>query len=309
MGSAAIGLPALANALVSKRARRLPVPTWGTGDVYRWRFGDVVYQRLGEGPSILLLHSLGPGHSASEWRNVAERLAQRHTVIVPDLLGWGQSAKPAISYDGEIYIELVRDLLVDVVASSTVIVAAGMPAAYVLQVAVDQPELVSALGLVVPFGIGLHGDEPDLKDAVVNRLLRLPIIGTSALNIFTSRSGIASYLRREVYAADNEVDEDLVDEHYRNSHQQGAHASLAAYLSGYLNHGAHDLLGRIEQPVWIAWGRRATSPAVESADLWLRELVDAELEVFEHCGSLPHAESPDEFVLKLEEFVSSSRAA
>ena len=72
MGSAAIGLPALANALVSKRARRLPLTTWGSGDVYRWRFGDVVFQRLGEGPPVLLLHSLGPGHSSSEWRRAAE---------------------------------------------------------------------------------------------------------------------------------------------------------------------------------------------------------------------------------------------
>ena len=130
------------------------------------------------------------------------------------------------------------------VGERAVLVAAGLPAAYAVQLGVDQPELVRALALVVPLGMELHGDEPDLKDAVVHRLLRLPVLGTSALNLFTSRSGITSYLRREVYASPALVDDALVEEHYRNSHLPGAHAALAAYLAGYLNHGVRDALGR-----------------------------------------------------------------
>lgn len=304
MGSAAIGVPALINTFVSRRARRLPAATWGSGDRYAWRWGDVVFQRLGEGQPLLLVHSFGPGHSSTEWRRAAEILAADHQVHVPDLLGWGQSDKGAPAYDGELYIELLGDFLKDVVGRRAVIVAAGLPAAYAVQLAVDQPELVRALALVVPLGLELHGDEPDLKDAVVHRLLRLPILGTSALNLFTSRSGLAGYLRREVYASPALVDDALVEEHYRHSHLPGAHAALAAYLAGYLNHGIADVLGRLDVPVWIAWGRSAASPTVESADFWLRHLPEADLEVFEQCGILPHAESPEELCRKLDRFLA-----
>ena len=305
MGGAAIGVPAVLNALVSRRARRLPAVTWGSGDRYAWKSGDVVFQHLGDGSPVVLIHSFGPGHGAAEWRRAAEILAQSYEVFAPDLLGWGYSQVSGLTCDSELYIRLIRDFLEDVVGRRAVIVAAGLSAAYAVQIAVDQQELVSGLALVSPLGIDLHGDEPDLKDAVVYRLLRLPILGTSALNLYTSRSAMASYLRREVYASSAAVDDELVDEHYRSSHQPGSQAALAAYLAGYLNHGVREALGRLGRPLWLAWGRHAASPPVETADLWLRQCPDAGLEVFEHAGVLPHAESPKEFCGKLERFLAN----
>lgn len=304
MGGAAIGVPALVNAMVSRRAQQLPVTRWGSGDTWDSKHGRIVYQELGEGEPLVLLHTFGPGHSSLEWRRTAEELARDHRVYAPDLLGWGNSDKPARNYDSELYLELLGDFLDDIVGQRAVLVAAGMTAAYATQLASDRPESVRALALVVPLGIELHGDEPDFKDAVVHRLLRMPVLGTSALNVFTSRSGLAGYLRREVYCSPTAVDEVLVDEHYRSSHQAGARAALAAYLSGYLNHGVREVLSQLSTPTWIAWGRHAVSPTVESADLWLRHLPSAELEVFELAGLLPHTESPEEFCSKLGLFLA-----
>ena len=305
MGGAAIGVPALINAVVSKRAKRLPAATWGQAESYRWKHGKISYQRLGEGSPILLLHTFGPGHGNEEWRRSAEILARKHEVFAPDLLGWGQSDKPALTYDGELYIALIEDLLKDVVGAPATIVASGLSAAYAVQLAVDQGELLRALALVVPSGIELHGDEPDFKDAMVHRLLRLPILGTSAMNVFTSRSAIANYLRREVYSTPSRVDANLIDRHYRSSHEPGAQASLAAFLSGYLNHGVREILNQVETPVWIGWGRHAASSPVESADLWLRDLEGADLDVFEGCGILPHTEAPGPFCQRLETFLAN----
>lgn len=304
MGGAAVGLPALVNALVSRRARKLPRIAWGTGSRYAWRHGEVLFQQLGDGLPVVLLHAFGPGHSSVEWRSAAEALATDHAVFAPDLLGWGRSARPDITYDGELYIRLLTDFLDDVVRQPATVVAAGLPAAYAVQVAADRPELVTHLGLIVPLGLGRGDDEPDLKDAVLHRLLRLPVIGTSALNLFTSRAALAGYLRREVYAAAERVDDTLIDEHYRTSHLPGANTALAAYLSGYLNHGVRDVLPRVAQRTWIAWGRHAASPAVESSDLWLRGLPNAEVDVLESCGALPHTESPAELARKLDHFLS-----
>jgi pimeloyl-ACP methyl ester carboxylesterase len=304
VGGAAIGIPALANLLIERRAGRLEAPSWGRTRRYAWRYGEVLFQRLGNGPAILLLHSLGPGHDSHEWRRVAEILAERYTVLAPDLLGWGRSEKPAIAYDGELYIQFVSDFLHDVVRERAAVVAAGLPAAYAAQVAVDEPEALSALALVSPLGIEIHGDEPDLKDAVIHRLLRLPVLGTTTLNLYTTRSGIANHLRREVFAEPERADAAEVEHHYRASHQRGAQAALAAYLAGYLNHSVEETLGRVTQPVWLAWGRLAANPPVEAADLWVHALPEPELEVFETAGSLPHAEAPTAFCQRLEGFLT-----
>jgi pimeloyl-ACP methyl ester carboxylesterase len=305
VGGAAVGIPALVNVIIERRAARLAPPSWGRGHRYAWRLGEVAFQRLGSGPALVLVHSFGPGHYGHEWRAAAEILAAQHQVFVVDLLGWGRSDKPALTYDGERYIQLLLDFLGDVVRERAALAAAGLPAAYAVQVGLDHPELVRSLALSVPLGIELNGDEPDLKDAVVHRLLRLPVLGTSALNLYTSRSAIAHHLR-ELYAAPDRVDASLVERHYRASHQPGAHAALAAYLAGYLNHGVEEALGRLTVPTWLAWGRQATSPAVETADLWLRRLAHAECEVFEDAGDLPHAEVPARFAAALQRFLGGA---
>ena len=300
----AIGIPALVNALIARRAGRIEPPVWGRTHRYAWRFGEIAFQRLGEGTPLVLLHSFGPGHDSAQWRRSAELLARHHVLFVPDLLGWGRSEKPALTYDGEIYIELLADFLADVVRRRAVVVACGLSAAYAVQVAVDQPELVRALVLVSPLGLDTFSDEPDLKDAIIHRVFKLPIFGTSALNVYTSRAGITSHLRREVYALPDRVDAALVEHYYRSSHQPGARATLAGYLAGYLNHGVSEILPRVTQPTVFAWGRSAVSPPVESADLWLHKLPAAELEVFSGAGILPHAEVPAAFSQVLERFVA-----
>jgi haloacetate dehalogenase len=51
---------------------------------------------LGEGPPLLLLHGYPQTHVM--WSSVAPDLARDHTLVVPDLRGYGDSGKPA---DGE----------------------------------------------------------------------------------------------------------------------------------------------------------------------------------------------------------------
>ncbi|MEM8993290.1 MAG: alpha/beta hydrolase [Acidobacteriota bacterium] len=337
LGGAAVGVPALINLAVARRARDVPDASWGSRDTYRFdsgrNRGEVAYQRLGGGDPILLLHAFGAGHSSAEWRRVAESLASSYDVYAPDLPGWGHSDACEGPLDPSFYVEWLKGFCVEVIGRPAVIVAAGLPAAYALHLAsrepsaarepgaareasasgesnaaresstAREPKLVRALGLVVPQGLEGHGREPETRDVLIHRMLRSPVLGTSALNVFTSRSAIANYLRREVYAAGDLVDDALVDLHYTNSHRPGCQRALAAYVSGFLNHSVKNLLERVQQPLWIAWGRKATGPAVESADLWLLRLRQAELEIFEQAGVLPHAESPEEFSRKLERFL------
>ncbi|QGX98653.1 alpha/beta hydrolase [Roseovarius faecimaris] len=53
---------------------------------------DIAYSRAGSGPPLLLLH--GFPQTRAMWAKVAPELARRHTVIIPDLRGYGQSGKP-----------------------------------------------------------------------------------------------------------------------------------------------------------------------------------------------------------------------
>src|SRR3954452_9340066 len=49
----------------------------------------------GSGPPLLLIHGYPQSHV--EWHKLAARLAQRFTVVMTDLRGYGDSSKPADS--------------------------------------------------------------------------------------------------------------------------------------------------------------------------------------------------------------------
>src|SRR5579875_3320223 len=70
----------------------------------------VCFRRTGEGPAIILIH--GITSSSSNWCAVAERLAEHHTLLAPDLLGHGQSAKPRGDYSMGAFASGVRDLMI-----------------------------------------------------------------------------------------------------------------------------------------------------------------------------------------------------
>jgi pimeloyl-ACP methyl ester carboxylesterase len=66
------------------------------------RFADVEGTRLhyliaGEGNPVLLLH--GYAQTSHMWRPLITELARTHTVVAPDLRGFGESAKPEGGYD------------------------------------------------------------------------------------------------------------------------------------------------------------------------------------------------------------------
>lgn len=54
---------------------------------------DIVFDRAGDGPPLLLLH--GFPQTRAMWHAIAPALARSFTVIAPDLRGYGDSTKPA----------------------------------------------------------------------------------------------------------------------------------------------------------------------------------------------------------------------
>ncbi len=321
LAGAALGVPALASAVIRRRAEPPASPRWGRSHRFAGRHGEIAFQEIGPSrpdqtnrPPVVLLHSFGPGHDSTEWRSAAERLAETFTVYAPDLPGWGRSpapARPPQDWSPALYVNALEELLAEVVRRPAVLVASGLSAAFAVRIAAERPDLVCALALVCPLGL----DGAANGDAFLGKLLRVPVVKDSLLDVLTSRQAIHHHLCKEVYAAQERVDAALLDHHYRTSHLAHARAGLAAYLGGSLSDDVADALPEIGVPVWIAWGRRCAAPPVEDADRWLRHLQGteqdkeqdtanaAEVEVFEGTGAFPHSEASASFCRSLDRFL------
>ena len=124
----------------------------------------VTFHMMGEGPPILLIH--GITSSSRTWKRVMPRLAETHTVIAPDLLGHGRSAKPPGDYSLGAYASGIRDLLVALDIPRSTVVGHSLGGGIAMQFAYQVPERVGRLALVSSGGIGREVN-PMLKAAAL----------------------------------------------------------------------------------------------------------------------------------------------
>ena len=87
--------------------------------------GATLHTRIGgSGPAVLLLH--GFGVTGDSWAPLAAELAGSHTVIVPDLRGFGLSSKPESGYDKKTQAGDMAGLLDALGVSQTALVSCDM---------------------------------------------------------------------------------------------------------------------------------------------------------------------------------------
>jgi pimeloyl-ACP methyl ester carboxylesterase len=112
----------------------------------------VGYQAAGDGPLLILLH--GITSTSDAWRDVMPRLAENYTVIAPDLLGHGRSAKPKGDYSLGAFAAGVRDLLAVLGFERGTVVGHSLGGGIAMQFAYLFPEHVERMALISSGGLG-----------------------------------------------------------------------------------------------------------------------------------------------------------
>ncbi|MBV9516455.1 MAG: alpha/beta fold hydrolase, partial [Mycobacteriaceae bacterium] len=129
------------------------------------------FRVAGSGPAILLIH--GVGDNSTTWESVQAQLAQRFTVIAPDLLGHGESDKPRADYSLAGFANGMRDLLAVLGIDRVTVVGHSLGGGVAMQFAYQYPHLVERIVLVSSGGV--------TKDvSLALRLAALPM-GSEAL--------------------------------------------------------------------------------------------------------------------------------
>src|ERR1700716_2929812 len=104
------------------------------------------YYGEGSGPALILLH--GVASSSRTWRQVIPRLAQRFTVVAPDLLGHGASAKLRGDYSLGARASGLRDLMLALGIDRATLVGHSLGGGVSMQFAYQFPERIERLVLI-----------------------------------------------------------------------------------------------------------------------------------------------------------------
>ncbi len=158
----------------------------------------VCFRLTGSGPLVVLIHGI-TGRS-EQWVPVMEALGDRYTLLAPDLLGHGESAKPRGDYSLGAYASGIRDLLIALDAKPATIVGHSLGGGIAMQLAYQFPERCNRLVLMSSGGIAqdvhpllraasLPGSEIVLPLITNERVLRLGQAVGRALGVIGLQTG------------------------------------------------------------------------------------------------------------------------
>nr|WP_183320022.1 alpha/beta fold hydrolase [Flexivirga oryzae] len=278
----------------------------------RVRFVDVHGHRrafvlAGHGPALLLLHGVACDHTT--WDRVIRPLSRDYTVVAPDLLGHGQSAKPRADYTLGGYANGMRDLLSILDIDRATVVGHSFGGGVAMQFAYQYPELTERLVLVAPGGLG-----PEVSPVIrlatapgfqqVMGLLTLP--GVRHINTAGLRLAHAARL-----PGTRDVDE--IASIYDSFRDRGARAA-----AGHVLRAVVDRHGQIvtmtdraylteSMPLAVIWG--AQDPIIPASQARNVEALapGARIEIIEGSGHFPHRDHPEEFLRIIREFLATTR--
>src|SRR5436190_2467601 len=112
----------------------------------------VNFNIAGQGTPVVLIH--GVAGRAAQWDETVQLLAEHHTVVAPDLLGHGDSAKPRGDYSLGAHASGIRDLLIGLGIDHASLVGHSLGGGIAMQFAYQYPERCERLVLVSSGGLG-----------------------------------------------------------------------------------------------------------------------------------------------------------
>src|SRR3954447_20129724 len=269
----------------------------------------VAYRCAGEGPVIVLVH--GITSTSATWERVMPRLAERFTVLAPDLLGHGGSAKPRGDYSLGAYASGVRDLLIALGHERATFAGHSLGGGVAMQLAYQFPERCERLVLIDSGGLGSE----------VNLLLRmatlpgaefvLPLLANG--RVLGAGRGMGRFLGRLGLHVQTDIAE--MARGHASLADRDARAAFVHTLRtivdpiGQRVHANDRLYLAEEVPFLVIWGERDSIIPVAHAHAVHERVPTSRLEIFEKAGHFPHVDEPQRFIEVLTEFIDDTEPA
>ncbi|MGO9158180.1 alpha/beta fold hydrolase [Mycobacterium sp.] len=288
--------------------REVTAPTLQFRTIHGYRRA---YRIAGSGPAILLIH--GIGDNSTTWNAIQAKLAQRFTVIAPDLLGHGRSDKPRADYSVAAYANGMRDLLSVLEIERVTVVGHSLGGGVAMQFAYQFPHLVDRLILV-----GAGGVTKDVNVAL--RLASLPM-GSEALAllrlplVLPTMQAAGRILGRALGTTGLGNDLANVLRILHDLPEPTASSAFTRTLRAVVDWRGQivTMLDRcyLTQaiPVLIIWGTRDVVVPVRHAWMAHSAMPGSRLEIFEGSGHFPFHDDPARFIDVVQRFIDTTEPA
>jgi pimeloyl-ACP methyl ester carboxylesterase len=266
----------------------------------------------GNGPSLLLVHSVNAAASAAEVRPLHERYRNSRTVLSLDLPGFGISDRSDRKYSPRLMTDAVLAAAAELSARNgggpVDALAVSLSCEFLARAASERPEAFGTVALVSPTGFKGKARRDGPPESVVGapwvlRVLRGPGWGGALYRLLTRPNVIRYFLERTW--GGKQIDETLWRYDIETARLPGAeHAPLHFLAAQLFSRDARRLYESLTQPVWMSYGVRGDftdyggKHCVEQRPNWTFDVFPT--------GALPYFEVPVDFFARYDAFLASS---
>lgn len=271
---------------------------------FEWRFGEIKYTKRGTGSPLLLIHDLIVGSSGYEYRKIADDLSKDHELYVLDLLGYGLSDKPNMTYTNYLYVQLILDFIKNVIGEKTDVVASGDSSSIAIMACHNDPESIRNVILLNPQSLSRMNLSPNRQTRLMKFILDLPVLGTFIYNMMTTKESFRKNFREELFYNRHSISEEMIAAYSEASHYPDYNAkySYTSYVGRYMNTGMIHALKEINHCIYIVYGKGQRE--IESiTDHYIYFNSAVEKVGIEDSGHFPHIEQPDATLQQLRIFL------
>jgi pimeloyl-ACP methyl ester carboxylesterase len=267
---------------------------------------EVIYRTAGSGPPVVVVH--GMVNSSKHWRDVALRLAETHTVIVPDLIGHGDSATPRGDYALGAHAAVIRDLLSALDIESATFVGHSLGGGIAMVFFWQFPHKVERLALVSSGGLGqevsplLRGAALPGATGLVWAASRPPVLG--AVDAIGGALGRLGWRKAAYVKAITRALAPLQAPGSRQAFLQSLRAVIDRHGQRVSALDRLYLLGPV--PTLIVWGERDRTIPIEHGRNAHALIPHSRFESLPRAAHFPNLEDPDGLADALERWLAET---
>ena len=264
----------------------------------------------GQGPPLLLVHSVNAAASAAEVRPLYDHCRKLRTVFAIELPGFGQSDRSDRPYTPRLMTDALHDVAAQIRkrcgSAPLDAMALSLSCEFLARAAMEQPARWGRLALVSPTGFkgqrtwrGAPGSTRAMPG--LHRALTVPF-WSQALFAALTRPAVVRYFLQRTWGGKG-IDEALWASSVACAAEPGArHAPLHFLSGGLFSADISNVYEALTQPVWVSHGVRGDFTDYRGLSL-VHERPNWRVTVYE-TGALPYFEVPERFMPTFDEFMA-----
>lgn len=272
---------------------------------YKWRFGKIKYDKKGQGSPLLLIHDLTVGSSGYEFHHLVNNLTDKYEIYTLDLLGYGLSEKPSITYTNNLYEQLIQDFIKNVIKKKTDVIATGHSVPFVIMAGHTDPQFFNKMIFINPQSLYDQNQIPSKQTKLFKLILETPVLGTFIYNIINTKFSFRRTFKEKYFFHPSKVKENDILNYLEASQLSGylAKYSFASYVGKFMNTNIIHALKEIDNSILLIGGegKKDIETTLENYAFYNNAI---EIEYLPETKHLPQLESPDKILEQIEWFLS-----